>query len=92
MPELIAISLVLVSLLIRRDQPERWRVVGIALDGSVIEECSSRTRVRVYMIDRDGDPCGIAEISKRPSESVEEAILRVHQEQNEDDGVDNSIG
>ena len=92
MPELIALSLVLVSLLIKRDQPERWRVVGIGLGGSVIEECSSRTRVRVYMIDRDGDPCGIAEIPKRASESVEEAILRAYQDQNRDGGIDNSIG
>lgn len=88
MPELIALILICVSLLPKRSLSDHWRVVGIGLDGCIIEECSTCTRVRVFMIDRDGEPLGIVEIEKSVDESAEHALLRVYREQNGDNDID----
>lgn len=86
MIELIATAAILAAHLIRRRKAGcLWRLEGIALDGNIIEVCDRCTRVRVYMIDRDGAPLGIAEINRLEGETAGEAILRVYREQNGDD-------
>jgi hypothetical protein len=86
MIELIALAAILVALFSKRRRTQcPWRLEGISLDGNVIEVCDRCTRVRVYMIDRDGSPLGIAEINRIEGETAGEAILRVYREQNGDD-------
>jgi hypothetical protein len=58
-----------------------YRLEGVMLDGSVIEVCESCPRVRVYIIDRDGEPAEIVELERVDGESAGEAILRVYRAQ-----------
>lgn len=56
-----------------------FEVKGIMRDGSVIEYCPKCTRVRLYIIDIDGEPVDLVEINRAPGEDVGDAILRAHQ-------------
>ena len=58
-----------------------FRPEGVMLDGSLIEVCDQCTRVRVYIIGRDGDPVEIVELDRLEGESAGDAILRVYREQ-----------
>jgi hypothetical protein len=64
-----------------------FRLEGVMLDGSVIEVCDKCTRVRVYIVNRDGEPSSIVEMDRLKGESAGDAILRVYREQH--GGIDN---
>lgn len=86
MLEALALFVTAVRLRLKRGKPPcRWETQGIMLDGGIIEACDRCTRVRVYMVDRDGSPLGIAELNRLPDEDVGDAILRVYREQNGND-------
>ena len=87
MPELLATLLLLIKGLKRRPvrHKHKWRVDGIGIDGSVFEVCELCTRVRVYLVDRNGEPLGICEIDRiNEEESAENAIMRVYRNQSAD--------
>lgn len=63
----------------------KWRIDGIGLDGSVFEVCESCTRVRIYLVDRDGEPISLREIDRlSKDETAEQAVLRVFRSQAEE--------
>jgi len=79
MPELVAMLLLSILCFRRpsKGQSCSWQVDGIGIDGSVFEVCTKCTRVRVYLVDRDGEPLSIYEFDKLDSsESTEDAVLR----------------
>lgn len=79
------IALVALSLRLSLNKPVHrhvWVLDGIGIDGSVFEVCQTCTRVRVYLVDRDGDPVGIYEFDKTDmGESTSDAVLREYESQ-----------
>lgn len=86
---IILLIFALAVYLLRSEHKCFFRTEGIMLDGSIIEACPKCTRVRVFLIDLDGQPVDLVEINRLKGESVGECMLRHHkdaQENNEASG------
>jgi hypothetical protein len=86
---IIGLIIALAVYLLRGDHRCAFKTEGIMLDGSIIEACPKCTRVRVFLIDLDGQPVDLVEINRLKGESVGECMLRHHkdaQENNEASG------